>query len=93
MDIHLPMEQRRYKYSKETLMPYLYFFKYMAKKPIDYDFDEDDRSKSQRLKLWVIYIFIFFVKLPDTIVINDRDLPPMWFYSSADGYVYRSDKF
>ena len=40
-----------------------------------------------------IYINIYFVKLPDTIVINDRDLPPMWFYSSADGYVYRSDKF
>ena len=32
-------------------------------------------------------------KIPDTIVLNDRDNPGMWFYSSADGYVYRSDMF
>lgn len=31
--------------------------------------------------------------LPDTIVLNERDCPGMWFYSSADGYVYRSDSF
>ncbi len=31
--------------------------------------------------------------MPDTIVINDTDLPPMWFYSSTEGYVYRTDLF
>ena len=36
-----------------------------------------------RLKLW----------LPDTIVINDGDLSPMWFFSSVDGQVYRTDLF
>ena len=36
---------------------------------------------------------IYHYKIPDTIVLNDRDLPPMWFYSSVDGYVYRTDRF
>ena len=36
-----------------------------------------------RLKIW----------LPDTIVINDSNSPPMWFYSSEAGYVYRADLF
>jgi hypothetical protein len=31
--------------------------------------------------------------IPDTIVVNDNDLPPMWFYSSQEGYVYRTDLF
>ena len=31
--------------------------------------------------------------IPDTIVLNDLDLNAIWFYSSADGYVYRSDSF
>ena len=37
-------------------------------------------------------IYIEF-KLPDTIILNDRDCPGMWFYSSSDGYVYRTDSF
>jgi LMBR1 domain-containing protein 1 len=61
------MEERRYKYSNDYLMPYLYFFKYMARR-------EDDSKQSYRLKIW----------LPDTIVVNDRDLPAMWLYSSTD---------
>lgn len=66
-----------YKYSNETLMPYLFFYKYMAKRAYD------DANKSSKLKLWI----------PDTIVLNDRDLPAMWFYTSSDGYVYRTDSF
>ena len=31
--------------------------------------------------------------IPDTIVINDQDLPPMWFYTSKEGYVYRTDLY
>ena len=53
----------------------------MAKKPDGPD--EVQRSIAGRLKIWI----------PDTIVVNDGDLPPMWFYSSTAGYVYRTDSF
>lgn len=43
---------------------------------------EENNSK-QKLKLWI----------PDTIILNDKDLTAMWFYSSEDGYVYRTDTF
>lgn len=56
-------------------MPYLFFFKYLAKRNA-----EESRAK---LKMWI----------PDTIIVNDRDLSGMWFYSGADGYVYRTDSF
>lgn len=49
-----------YQYSHDTLMPYIYFYKYLAKR--------DEKG----VKLWI----------PDSIVFNDLDLPPMWFYSS-----------
>lgn len=26
-------------------------------------------------------------------MLNDHDLPPMWFYTSQEGYVYRTDLF
>ena len=35
MDNNLPNEKRRYKYTNDTLMPYIYFFKYLAKRPYD----------------------------------------------------------
>lgn len=71
-------EEKKYKYNYEGVMPYLFFFKYLARKPFG------NETKVNRLKLW----------LPDTIVINERgDVPPMWFYSSLDGYVYRTDYF
>lgn len=41
------------------------------------------RSTLGRLKLWI----------PDTIVVNDSGLPEMWFYTSEEGYVYRTDSF
>ena len=71
------MLDKRYKYSVDTFMPYLFFFKYLAKRC----YDESD--KHMKLKMWI----------PDTIVLNDKDLPAMWFYSSTDGYVYRTDSF
>lgn len=71
-------EERKYKYNFEGMMPYIFFFKYLAKKP------HGSESKINRLKLWI----------PDTIVLNERgELPPMWFYTSNDGYVYRTDNF
>lgn len=61
-------------------MPFCHFFKYLAPKS-----DENmnlSSSNYTRLRLW----------LPDNIVLNERnDLPPMWFYTSEDGYVYRTD--
>jgi len=71
------MDPSNYKYSNDTFMPYLFFFKYLAKRTF-----EENKSKC-KLKLWI----------PDTIILNDRDLTAMWFYSSADGYIYRTDTF
>ncbi|EAS01971.2 Lmbr1-like motif protein (macronuclear) [Tetrahymena thermophila SB210] len=81
-DADQPEDQRQYRYSKETLMPYLLFTKYMARKP-DLPEGEVKQSKNNRLKVWI----------PDTIVLNDDNFPPMWFYSSPDGHVYRTDSF
>ena len=55
------------------------FFKLLAKK------QDPDRPVSDinRLKIWI----------PDTIVLNEKDCPPMWFYSSQKGFVYRTDSF
>lgn len=62
-------------------MPYVFFFKYMARKP---DGPEDkQKSAPNRLKIW----------LPDTLVFNDGDLPAMWFYTSQSGHVFRADSF
>ena len=35
------------------------------------------------MKLWV----------PDTIISTENDNPPIWIYTSEDGYVYRTDSF
>lgn len=82
LDVENPQEERRYNYNYEGMLPYVFFYKYLAQKP-----DENGSSSVSnytRLKLW----------LPDTIVLNERnDLPPMWFYTSEDGYVYRTDCF
>ena len=81
LDLEKPQEERRYNYNYEGMLPYVFFFKYLAQKPDD---TLPTSSKYTRLKLW----------LPDTIVLNERnDLPPMWFYTSEDGYVYRTDTF
>ena len=62
------------------MMPYLLFTKYLARKP-DMPEDEVKQSKANRLKIWI----------PDTIVLNDENLPPMWIYTSPEGLVYRTD--
>ncbi|EGR32819.1 lmbr1-like conserved region family protein, putative, partial [Ichthyophthirius multifiliis] len=62
-------------------MPFIQFFKYLARKP-DMPENEVKQSNINRLKLWI----------PNTIILNDNNLPPMWFYSSPDGYVYRTDQ-
>lgn len=71
-------DEKKYKYNYDSMLPYIFFFKFLARKP------QTNDSKVNRLKLWI----------PDTVVINERgELPPMWFYSSMDGYVYRTDNF
>ncbi|CAD8061259.1 unnamed protein product [Paramecium primaurelia] len=72
----LSMLGSQYKYSHNTLMPYIHFFKYMAKR-------YDETNQKCKLKMWI----------PDTIILNDVDLSAIWLYSSADGYVYRTDSF
>ena len=63
-------------------MPFVFFFKYLAKKPpSNIDGNPVKESTINRLKLWI----------PDTIVLHEKDLPAMWFYSSLDGFVYRTD--
>lgn len=81
-DLHLPTKQRKYDYSAdEKLRPLVYFFKYLARKPEPTV--QQQQSNINRLKIWI----------PDTIVFNDGDLPPMWFYSNEQGYVKRTDTF
>jgi hypothetical protein len=58
-------------------MPYLYFYKLLAKKEVD-----ENVPDHHRLQL----------NLPDTIVYNDGDLPMIWLYTdSSNGLVYRQD--
>lgn len=72
--------ERTYIYEK-GLIPYIYFWKALARKPEGTE--QQIKSTINRLKIWV----------PDTIVLGDEDLPPMWFYSSPEGFVYRTDTF
>ncbi|KAL4477278.1 hypothetical protein ABPG73_003404 [Tetrahymena malaccensis] len=80
-DPDIPPQERKYQYSYEKLMPYVFFFKYLAKKPNGPE--EKQKNTINRLKIW----------LPDTLVFNDGDLPAMWFYTSQSGFVYRADSF
>lgn len=36
-----------------------------------------------RLQLWI----------PDTIILNDREMPNYWLYTDQRGYVFRTDTF
>jgi hypothetical protein len=76
-DCERPPHERKYKYPQD-FYPLVFFFKYLAKKPTD-----GASSTWGRLKLWV----------PDTLVANDGENPTMWFYTSPEGYVYRTDNF
>lgn len=72
---HIYLQPRKYKYSAETLIPFLYFYKLLALKPCD------RVHKSNFLEL----------NIPDTIVFNDGDNPVMWFYTNDQGRVCRID--
>lgn len=76
-DSEAQAHEKKYKYEND-FNPLVFFFKYLAKKPTD-----SSNSTWGRLKLWV----------PDTLVANDGENPTMWFYSSPEGYVYRTDNF
>jgi len=77
IDLDIPSYERKYQYSSERLMPYLFFFKYMARKP------DDSKSSGPRIHAWI----------PDTIIFNDGELPAMWFFTAKNGCIYRNDSF
>ncbi|CAK60301.1 unnamed protein product (macronuclear) [Paramecium tetraurelia] len=59
---------------------FIHFYKYLARRP---DSEQSNQSVINRLQLWV----------PDTIVLNDREMPNYWLYSDSRGYVFRTDTF
>jgi LMBR1 domain-containing protein 1 len=79
LDTDCKMEDKKYKYNE--MMPYIFFFKFLAKRP-DLSHPNYDNTFG-RLKLWI----------PDTILTPERDVGAMWLYSSSEGYVYRVDNF
>ena len=81
LDLDLRPEERRYKYKYDGMMPFIYFFKYLAKKPDGQPAMQ--LSNVNRLRLWI----------PDTIVVNEKEMPPFWLYSSEEGFVFRTDTF
>lgn len=64
----------------QDLLPYIHFYKLLARKP---DPEHPSTSVVNRLQLWI----------PDTIVLNDRDMPNYWLYSDPRGFVFRTDSF
>lgn len=76
-------KERRYKYDlNNNMMPFAYFFKFLARKPEGTHAQQ--ASTVNRLKLWI----------PDTILsAESADINAMWIYSSQEGYVYRTDSF
>ena len=61
------------------LLPYLYFYKFLARKP---EFCKKDLTKFAKLELWI----------PDTIVFNDAE-SPYWIYTNNEGVVCRTENF
>ncbi|CAD8139136.1 unnamed protein product [Paramecium pentaurelia] len=59
---------------------FIHFYKFLARRP---DSEQSNQSIVNRLQLWV----------PDTIVLNDREIPNYWLYSDSRGYVFRTDTF
>jgi hypothetical protein len=59
-------------------MPFIHFYKLLAKKPSENHFS--CTSTINRLKLWI----------PDTIILNDGEVTA-WMYSDLQGFVFRSD--
>jgi hypothetical protein len=71
---------RDYDYSNLPIGPCVAFYKMLARKP-------EGNKKQQSSTHGRLKIFI-----PDTLVYGDGD-NSMWFYSSKEGYVYRTDTF
>ncbi|CAK94849.1 unnamed protein product (macronuclear) [Paramecium tetraurelia] len=59
---------------------FIHFYKFLARRP---DSEQSNQSVINRLQLWV----------PDTIVLNDKEMPNYWLYSDSRGYVFRTDTF
>lgn len=76
-DSNVAHDQRKYIY-RNDFRPYVYFFRFLAKRP-----DMCSATTIGRLKLW----------FPDTIINSEGDQPAMWLYTANDGYVYRTDNF
>ena len=45
--------------------------------------DQIRKNLNPKLKVWI----------PDTIIFNETDLPPMWIYTNEAGEVWRTDNF
>jgi len=60
-------------------MPFLYFYKYLARRA---EFCKRDLTKFQKLELWI----------PDTVVFNESDAP-YWIYTNHEGVVCRTENF
>ena len=60
-------------------MPYIYFYKLLAKKPNE----EIKDVRENRIKM----------NIPDTIVSGEKDCSAFWLYTSEEGYIYRADSF
>lgn len=61
------------------LIPFLYFYKFLARKP---EFCKRDLTKYAKLELWI----------PDTVVYNDAEAP-YWIYTNNEGVVCRTEDF
>jgi hypothetical protein len=68
-----------YSYEVESFLPFLYFYKFLARRP---EFCKRDLTKYAKLELWI----------PDTIVFNDCDVP-YWIYTNSEGVVCRTEDF
>lgn len=69
-----------YDYPKAPeLQPFLYFYKFLARKP---EFCKRDLTRFAKLELWI----------PDTVVFNDAD-QPYWIYTNNEGLVCRTENF
>lgn len=80
----LPDRDRKYQYPSSAFLPCVFFFKYLARKPTTIkNSKQEPKENPNGLKL----------NLPDTVIISDGDLPPMWLYTSQAGIVTRFDGF
>ena len=66
----------KYKYVSNGIMPFIFFFKYLAQ-------TNTTDENLECLKL----------NLPDTIIVNEDDLSPMWLYTSKTGFVHKTENF